>query len=419
VPQFENHIREENTIQKLASMIGRQAQVTPLEVRRTFETLMDTFTVEYAAILRDSVAEGVSVTEEDAKALFDAEPALFTLPEQRDVTYVAIPLADYLDSSREFDEDALLDYYELHMQEYTTQETAEDGSTRDVVADFTEVQVDIADALRRREAMEAAEADASDLSFQALPNNEGVVPDFNAVAEAAGRPVVTLEGMSRFEVPVEDAGAAFTMEAFALRLDAYDRVSGPIIGTDHVYVIYLDRIHEPRVPMFEDIQDRALAAAEQRAVAEAMNVKAAEVKTAAEEGIAAGKSFEEAVRATGVEVSTAEPFTGLSASSATNETVQALVQAVVAYNTGEVTEPVLTMDGLLVAYVQNRAPADSALFESYSPEIASSIRNRRAEERFVAWQADLVSTNHFTDLQRSTADYQDENGFAEDESDTL
>ena len=73
--QFEQHLREEIQIQKLAHLIGRQAQVTPLEVRRTFETLLDSFTVEYARIAPADVEKDVSVSEEDARKLFDADPA--------------------------------------------------------------------------------------------------------------------------------------------------------------------------------------------------------------------------------------------------------------------------------------------------------------------------------------------------------
>lgn len=51
--QFEQHLREEIVIQKLGYQIGKQAQVSPNEVRKAFETLMDTYTVEYV-VLGDS-----------------------------------------------------------------------------------------------------------------------------------------------------------------------------------------------------------------------------------------------------------------------------------------------------------------------------------------------------------------------------
>ena len=60
--QFEQHIREEIAIQKLGLLVGRQAFVTPLEIRRTFDTLLDKFTVQYAVLRPQDVEAGVQTT---------------------------------------------------------------------------------------------------------------------------------------------------------------------------------------------------------------------------------------------------------------------------------------------------------------------------------------------------------------------
>ena len=402
--QFEQHLREEIQIQKLAHLIGRQAQVTPLEVRRTFETLLDTFSVEYATVGPADVEPGVSVSDADARQLFDADPAAFTIPEQREISYAAFPIADYLDEAAEIADDDVQDYYELHIEDYTTTEPDTNGQPREVVADLDEVRDGIVKALRRQAAAEKADAAAAELAFKAIPDRDGTVPEFAAVAQDSGRKAEKLAPFSRFEVPLADGGAALAAAAFELAPNAFDRVSAPIAGEENVYVLYLEKTLEPRVPSFEEAKDRVRAFAKEKAVAEALAAKGTEIQEAAVAGLAAGKTFEQAVAGTGAKFFAAEPFTGLSGSSSTNEAVQALVQAVVSYNQGEVAAPVPAGEGLIVAYLKARTPADPTTFDSYQTEIASAIRTRRGQGLFRDWQAALLAPERFTDLQRTAED---------------
>ena len=402
--QFEQHLREEIQIQKLANLIGRQATVTPLEIRRTFDTLLDTFEVEYAFAGPADVEQDVKVSDDDVRRLFDEDPAAFTIPEQREVTYAAFPVADYFEADLEISDDDVQDYYELNIADYTTTETDTNGQPREVVADLDEVRDGIVAALRRQAAVEKADAAAAELAYRALPDREGTVPEFAAEAEKAGRKAQTLAPFSRFSVPLEDGGAALAAAAFELAPNSYDRVSSTIAGTDNVYVLYLENVQAPRVPAFEEVADQVREVARQKALAAALAAKGTALREAAEAGLAAGKSFADAVAATGVQAQSAEPFTGMSGSTSTNEIVQTLVQAVVSYNPGEVTEPAPHADGLVVAYVKARTPADPATFDSYQAEIASAIRTRRGQGLFRDWQAALLAPERFTDFQRLADD---------------
>jgi len=415
--QFENHIREEIITQKMATLIGRQATVTPLEIERTFETLMDSFTVEYATVSIEEVEKGVKITQKDAKAAYEADPTLFTIPEQRKVVYAAFPIADYADEDTEISEDDILDYYDLHIEEYTTEEENEDGSPRQEVADLETVREEIVDALRLEVTLEKVDEAASALTFRAIPDRDGIIPDFAIEVKKSDLTVKTLPPFSSFELPLEDAGMAFVAMTFELDANPYDRVSAPVMGKENAYVIYLEEVIEPRVPDFKEAQEQAESVAKQKALVEAVQAKASEVQEAAIEGLAKGKTFTEAVKGQDVAVAIEEEFTGLSGSSSTNLAVQALVQAVVSYNQGEVTDPILAEESLLVAYIQARTPADPASFDAYQGEIASTIRNRRAQGLFRDWQASLLSPEHFTDLQRPIADPDDLEDEYDDEID--
>lgn len=408
--QFENHLREEIAIQKLGSLIGRQAHVTPLEIRRTYETLLDSFVVDYVKIATADVEKTVTVTEADAQALYDENPEAFTLPEQREIMVATFPIAEFLNPDAEIAEDDILDYYELHIDDYTTTEDDDDGAPRTVVADLDEARESILTALRRNAAIDRADAAGTELAFRSIPDRDGRIPDFAEEAEKVGRPARPLPPFSRRDTPLEDAGATFVAAAFELEENAFNRVSVPVVGQDNVYVLYLTKIHAPRVPAFDEIQDRVTEVAQRRAVFDALGAKAQEIQKAVVAALREGKSFATVARKHALEVVRPEPFTGLSGSSSEDEAVQALVQAVVAYNQGEVTDPLAVSDGLLVAYVAMRTPADPANFGAYRDEISSAIRKRRAQGLFMEWQDALLTPARFTDYQRiplADDDYED------------
>lgn len=410
--QFERYLREEITMQKLALLVGRQAVVTPLELQRTFSTLMDTFTVDYATIAPAPLEKDLNVTEEDARALFDEAPAAFTLPEMRDVSYVAFPVADFASAPAEPpSEDALLDYYEAHIADYTTTVTDDEGKESQSVADFDEVKDSIAAALALEDARETARSAAAEFYYSLLPGGDDPrLPDLAEKAAAAGREPHSLTNLRRTATPVADAGWRLAAEAFELGLDIYDRAGAPFDGQDAVYVLYLDAIHAPRVPDFDEVKDDALAAAKQKALTAAMNDKADFVKAAAETGLAEGKSLKASLKGSGIPVTSAPAFTGLEGTSSTNSAIRSLVQAVVACNVGDLTDPVPSPEGLLVAHIKARQAADPALFESYSAEMSNVIRGRRAQELFADWQASLLDESNFTDYRAAAADYDEEEG---------
>ena len=396
--QFENHVREEIAIQKLASLIGRQAFVTPLEIRRTFDTLMDSFSVEYVSVLAKD--QSVSLDDAAVRAFFDDKPDAFAIPEQREILYAAFPVADYLDVNLVVSDEEVQDFYELNVDDYTSEETGDDGQKRTVVADLADVRDSIVSALRRRAALAAADEAATELTRRALPDRDGAIPDFAAECEKIGRPALSIPAFSRFDLPIEDAGASFVASVFELEESPFDRVGAPVSGQDNVYVAFLSKVHPPRVPNFDEVRDRVAQAAERKALFDAVAAKAEKARDAAVAGLASGKSFADSIAGMNLEVRKAEPFTGISGSASDDEAVQAIVHAVVACNQGEVAEPAPVEGGLVLAFVAKRTPSDPATFDAYRDEIAKTIRNRRAQELFMDWQLSLLSPARFVDLQR-------------------
>lgn len=413
---FETYFAEEIVLRKLSHVLASQAQVAPEEVRRMYASLMDTFSVDYATVAPGSVSDGLSVTPDMARAAYDADPEAFRLPESRRVVYAALPIDSFLDESAEIPEDDLAAYYNEHITDYMQSVTKDDGTAETVTTGFETVKDAIAATLRRDAARESAEAAATRLTSDAMPARDGTLRDFAEVARAAGLDPVELPPFTAAEVPVADAGPAFTAEAFRREPGAFDAVSYPVLSDTSAYVLKLLEIIPSRIPDFPEVEAKAAEIAREKAIRDRVSQRAAELRDAAQKAVAAGSSFITAVRDAGGTATSAEPFTGFSASQSSDPVVPLLASAVVTCNPGEFTDVLSAPDGSAVFGVLNtRIAGDADSFEAQRLPIANAIRQRRGQELATAWLASLLSPERFTDYRAASPAGEDEAVTAEEE----
>ena len=405
---FEHYFAEEIILRKLTHVIATQAQVAPEEVRRMYASLMDTFSVDYATVKADSLDQDVSVTPEMARAAYDDDPEAFRLPERRRVVYAAFSIDSFLDDSAEIPEDDLAVYYNEHITDYMQSVEKEDGTTETVTTEFETVKDAIAATLRREAAREKAEAAASRLCSDAMPARDGTLRDFSEVAAEAGLAPLELPPFSATDIPVPDAGPAFTAEAFRREMGAFDAVSDPVLSDTSAYVLKLLEILPSRVPDFAEVEAKATEAAREKALHDRLAERANELRYAAVAAVASGSSFITAVRDAGGTATSAQPFTGFSASQSSDPVLSLLASAVVTCNPGEFTDVLFTDDGTAVFGILNtRISGDEDTFESQRLPIANAIRQRRGQELAAAWLAGLLSPERFTDFRASSTASED------------
>jgi hypothetical protein len=191
--------------------------------------------------------------------------------------------------------------------------------------------------------------------------------------------------------------------AFELEPNAFDRVSAPIAGEENVYVIYLEKNHRAARAQLRRSQDRVLAVRQGKRRGRGAGRQGRRSRKPPPPGLAEGKSFADVAPAP--------------VPRSNRRTVHRPLRLLLdqrgrpdaragrgELQPGEVAEPVATGDGMIVAYLKARTPADPASFDSYQDEIANAIRNRRAQGLFREWQAACSPRARFTDLQRTAAD---------------
>ncbi len=430
--QFEEHVRGEIALQKLQYMVQQSVLVPPSDIARTFRSLSDKFNIEYVAMTVTNFEKEVSVTREDAHKYFLAEPEQFTIPEMVRVKYVQIPVEKYMAGAAVTNEDDALAYYDERIDDYRVTNTVTETVTnllaagsnmvstvvtsKVVTLDFDQVKTNIFEALTLQAAKDRAAEIATDFVVSLAPDRDGNSPKFEDAAEKAGLEVRKLEPFALDdEVPGIDAGAIFNHTAFNLTKAADEYFSDAVVGSNYVYVIALEEKIPSRVPEFDEVADKVMAAARENALAETLSKKANEIREAAVKAVDKGEAFEKALEPYGMKPVVIKDFTATEASENTNEYINILLRGVLPRNQGEVTDLLSTEDSVMIAYVDKRTQSSEAALDSLKPQIEETVKRQRSRIMFEDYQDYLLKQANFEDRMKAvTAAEEEDTGDAEE-----
>ncbi len=404
---FDEFIRQEIIMEKSAMMLSRLMLVAPYDARRTYQALNDRIVAQVALLTPDLVEKTVKVGRDEAKALFDKDPAAYKIPELAVVRYVAIPISNFL-AKAEVKDDEIQKYYNDHLDEFALPSTNKAASTN---ADFStettkykqldEVKPMIVKDLKE----EAASAMAKSNAAAFVEAMQGSVSDKPMTLEDAakkfGLTLATTKPFSEIdEVPGLNVGSSFNHVAFGLSHEEGSNISEPVGGHDAWYVMaYKDRLAE-RVPTFEEVIEKVIPDAKKQAVEDALTALAKKTRDTMDIAAKDGKSVADAADKLGIKLKTTEEFTASGGEDQKVDNFDVLIRGVLTHNAGEVTDLLPTREGILVAYVKSRTPADASAFQQLRPQIANSIRRSQGRQLFDGWQQYLLKRGKFEDLMK-------------------
>jgi peptidyl-prolyl cis-trans isomerase D len=412
---FDQFLREEIILQKAMIMLSRMMFVPPYDAKRYYMTANDSFVVEYAILTPELVEKTVKPGRDEAKKLFDKDPAAYKIPEQAIVRYVAIPISNFL-AKAEVKDDDVQKFYNDNIEEYALPST---NTTKGVATNsefsteatkyrpLEEVKPKIVTALKERAASELARSNATAF-VESLQGSLGASPiSFQDAAKKFSLSIETSKPFGEMDdVPGLRVGPEFTHAAFGLSRDEGSNVSEPVGGRDAWYVMaYQDRLPE-RVPTFEEVIEKVLTDAKSQAIEDSLVALAKKTRDAMDVAAKADQSVAEAAqKAGGVKLVTTEPFSATGSQEQKIENFEYLLRGVLPHNAGEVTDLIPTRGGILVAYVKSRTPADLSAFEQLRPQVVSQIRRAQVRQLFEGWQEFLLRRDNFEDrLKKATGE---------------
>lgn len=401
---FEEHVRQEIILQKMRVVLDRTLLITPEEITRTYNTLTDTFEIEYVKVDPKVVASDITVSDEDVLAFYNKDPEQFTLSERVKVKAAVFPVTDY-ENGVEITDAEIQEYYDFNLDEFAIKtnepETNLFSTASTTYRPLEEVTNDIKAKLVTKQAALLAEEKANQFVQELSVRHSKGRAAFDEIAGEYGIEMVMTEPFTIRQLPKElDAGMDLTRAAFNLSDDDDYFYSDPIKGTNVVYVLALAERQPERVPDFEEVKDDARKMAIEMATFNALTEKAQEIQEKAKEAVAAGKSFDSALANFKLKSEKPKPFT-MNTIDLDEKVANALVRHILVRNQGEVTDPIPTEDGdILIGYVKTREPAKESSFEALRPQIIATLRRQSSSVVFQEMQKYLLKRGNLEDKLR-------------------
>ncbi|HMP76722.1 MAG TPA: SurA N-terminal domain-containing protein [Kiritimatiellia bacterium] len=421
--QFEEHVREEITLQKTRSVLDRTTLITPLELQRAFRTVTDRFEAEYVLLPGSSVESDVNIGEAEALAFYEKDPARFTLPAQVRVDYIRVAAAPFIPRTRVTEEE-IQAYYDENLRQFID-ESAQDESAAETnffgaltrYRPLEDMRQDISNRLLEEKAMEEAFEAAMNAVVALTPDREGNARTFAEIAEQLKLPVQSAEPFAlQDEIPGIEVGPEFNRAAFELLEGPESYFSNPVRGSNAVYVIALRERIQPRVPAFEEVKARVLEIARGAAMADALKQKAETLRTEMEKALEEKITFADALAFHGLKPSTTGVFSASTGIDGEDEDRNRLILAsVLSLNRGEISEPIPTPEGYLLIHVADRRPGEAMSLEAIRPQLVDSIRRQSGRLVFDSWQNHLLKKGGFEPRQKPVREADEDDEDFEDE----
>ena len=264
--------------------------VSPMEQEFALNAAYDS-TTAYAASLKNAIAlDSIAVPEADLNAWYAAHPQSYELPEQRNITYVELPVASFAEKITVEELDAM-QYYDDNSSEFMGT-----GTNANKVLPFEEVKDKALEKVKTRRALEEALLYANETLVAAAQST--------SFAEAV-KPYGEIKAATvRIDQPIGFQNARDVVAA-AFEMDPSETPFNAVSGTDRVYFIRLENVIPAHVAPYDTVKERVLADARRDRLALALKEKGAAIRATLAAELAKGTAFDAAVAACQVEGLTA------------------------------------------------------------------------------------------------------------------
>ncbi len=90
IPEFEGNVRDQILLSRMQNLVAEGVIVTPAELEREYRRRNEKIKLEYIPILTDQVQKDVKVTPEEIRAFYDRTKSQFMVPEKRNVAIIVV-----------------------------------------------------------------------------------------------------------------------------------------------------------------------------------------------------------------------------------------------------------------------------------------------------------------------------------------
>ena len=260
---YDEMMRTRILMSLLQSIVSSATWIPPASIDEVARGNTDSFTITTAVLSNSFNVANMEVTEEDVKAFYQKNGAMFSQPEMRQVVYSVFKADDFVEYV-EVPEDEITAYYNDYQELFVSTDT--NGVER--TAPLEEVRDDIeADLAMESAKIKAYRAAANFADFLYKNRNEALT--FEQGAAEYGHEVITSRLFTASSTPVSVSGSPAFVEA-ALELTEENKFSDAVEAGSESYVMGFYTNIAAHVRPYEEVE--ALAAAAARADADRKSV---------------------------------------------------------------------------------------------------------------------------------------------------
>lgn len=340
---YEETIRRQILLSRLRDYVCAGAQVTPHELQKDYTVWNERVRIEYVTVAAADIQPAITVSNAEARALYDLNPETFRIPKQVKVRYAFVPLDT--NSVTVTDQDVAA-FYERNQA----------GFTNTLAAATAEIRAELISRRARRQAGDRA----TELTLKLVADPGQAPLALAPVAAAAGFQVMETDFFGPEDTPAGvTAGPELNLAAFALT--PASPVSDPVEGAGGFYILELIATKPSAIPPFEQVLPQVTEQARRRRALEAAVTRGQELRQKAADLVAAGQSFSNACAQLQLTVQSVAPF-AISEEQPDLPAANAVKERCLSLRVGDVSEFFPTTDGGMFFQLAERlSPAATAI----------------------------------------------------------
>jgi hypothetical protein len=403
---FEEYLRQDLTIKKMRGTADAFTWVAPTELSRRFSNLTDIRTLEIGRLDRQNLTPEVSVADDDIRDFYTENTNLFTAASKMQVRYVEFPFSNYVPESN--DAARVEAYYNANLEAYTPEPTNDFFLPEALPLD--QVRAEIEATLKEKQSTEDAMYAATDFVDALSPIDVKSALSFEATA-ATNNLEVMLTGLFAIDEPVEglDVDYRFRRAAFDLvPNDPQFYYSEVIEGSNAAYVIAYETNTPSRVMALDEVLEDASEYALSNAAHIAFMGNVSAIHSEISESLSTNRTFTDLLSVREIVVTSVVFSVFETISTNVFEDDFLLVPKIIDLRAGDLSEPVETPDGAIIAYAVDRAPTSPENNLALRQQLLLTLHQYRSQLVFEDYSDYLLEVAEFEDIRASAKD--DEEG---------
>ncbi len=395
---FQEILRENIEMQFLRRKVSNLAPVTPREIEEAARMLTDKFTIAYAQLSADDVADRVSFTEEDIEKYYEANAQRYTTPQKYKLHYAAFPYHEFHDKVPEISDEDIESYYRRNRDDFLRIPDGETEENEDEVSPLPleEVRDEIVTRLRDQRARRMALRVANDFAGDLAPDYTGEHRSLRELSEEMGVEWGVIPPFAEGETPdFHDAAREIAVATRQLDFTPIYNYSDPLTGDHGVYVVALAELIDPELQPLEEVREEVIADVQRESERAELRKLAAEIHEHVSTALAENYDFAEILEEKGYGILEAGPFS-VSRDFLSEPLLQDFMPGLALHEAGELMDIVDAGSRMLIAYVSRREQEqDTGLLQLVKEHVETALLHNRVLIAYDAYQQFLLDEAQF------------------------